>query len=125
MITASHLHAMVVHFPIALLIVGFLSAVIALFNKNPFFNLAAFYLLLLGTAGAITAYTADKAADEGMEGGTLGKAMELHEQAATIALWLTCITAVFYLAVAVFKYKKGWVKFARIILFAVTQNSTR
>ncbi|MBK7308972.1 MAG: hypothetical protein IPI88_19445 [Chitinophagaceae bacterium] len=77
-------------------------------------------LITAGTAGAIAAYLAGNAAGEGMEGGTLGMAMELHEQAATIALWLTCITAVFYLAVAVFKYKKGWVKFACIILFAVT-----
>jgi uncharacterized membrane protein len=120
MITASHLHAMVIHFPIALLIVGFLSAVIALFNKKPFFNLAAFYLLLLGTAGTVASYLAGNAAGEGMEGGTLGKAMKSHEQAATIALWLTCLTAAFYLAVAIFKYKKGWIKFAGIILFAGT-----
>ena len=109
---------MAVHFPIALLIVGFLSAVIALFNKKLFFNQAAFYLLLLGTAGTIVSYLAGNAAGEGMESGTMGKAMELHERAATIALWLTCITAAFYLAIAIFKYKKSWLKFAGIILFA-------
>jgi len=118
MISATHLHAMAVHFPIALLIVGFLSELISIFYKKDFFRQAAFYLLMLGTLGTIAAYLAGNAAGEGIEEGPLGKAMELHEQAATIALWLTGFTAAVYLAIAFFKYKKSWVSIARIILFA-------
>lgn len=118
MISATHLHAMVVHFPIALLIVGFLSELIALIFKKPFYRQAAFYLLLLGTAGTIAAYLVGNAAGEGIEEGPLGKAMELHEQAATIALWLTGFTAAVYLAIAFLKYQKSWARIVSIILFA-------
>lgn len=118
MISSTHLHAMVVHFPIALLIIGFLSEIIALFVKKPFFRQAAFYLLLLGTFGTIAAYLSGNAAGEGIEEGALGKALELHEQAATISLWLTIITAIVYLSLYIFKYNKTWVRIVSIILFA-------
>ena len=41
MITAPHFHAMVIHFPIALLLAGFLSELIALFSKKQFFKNAS------------------------------------------------------------------------------------
>ena len=58
------------------------------------------------------------AAGEGMEEGTLGKAIALHEQAATIALWLTAFTALVYLAVFYFHFNKIWARMVSIILFA-------
>ena len=109
---------MAVHFPIALLMVGFLSEVIAFFYNKTFFRQAAFYLLLLGTLGTIASYLAGKAAGEGIEEGPLEKAMELHEQAATISLWLTIVTAAVYLGIFIFKYKKSWARIASVILFA-------
>jgi uncharacterized membrane protein len=118
MISATHFHAMVVHFPIALLMVGFLSEVIALFSKKPFFHQTGFYLLLLGTLGTIASYLAGNAAGEGMEEGALGNAIELHEQAATVSLWLTIITAAVYLSLYFFKYNKTWAKVLSIVLFA-------
>jgi uncharacterized membrane protein len=120
MITATHLHAMVIHFPIALLIIGFLSEIIALFIKKPFFSQAAFYLLLIGTLGTIASYLSGDAAGEGIEEGSLGKAIELHEQAASIALWFTIVTALVYLAVFFFNFSKKWSRIASILLFAAT-----
>jgi uncharacterized membrane protein len=118
MFTASHLHAMFIHFPIALLIVGFLSEVISLFSKKEFFKKGGFYLLVLGTLGTIASYLSGNAAGEGMEEGPLEKVMELHEQAATITLWLTVITAIVYVTVFIFQYKQSWIKIVSIILFA-------
>lgn len=118
MITATHLHAMVVHFPIALLLAGFLSELISLIFKKPFFQQAGFYLLILGTIGTIASYFAGNAAGEGIEEGPLEKVMELHEQAGTIALWLTVITAIVYLLIYFFKYKKSWARIVSIFLFA-------
>jgi len=118
MISATHLHAMAVHFPIALLIVGFVSELVSFFFKRSFLRQAAFYLLLLGTLGTIASYLAGNAAGEGIEEGPLARAMELHEQAATIALWLTGITAAVYLTVNIFKYQKSWARIAGVILFA-------
>ncbi len=123
MFTASHLHAMFIHFPIALLIVGFLSEVISLFSKKEFFKRGGFYLLVLGTLGTIASYLSGNAAGEGIEEGPLGKVMGLHEQAATITLWLTIITAIVYVTIFIFQYKQSWVKIVSIILFAAVIGS--
>ncbi len=118
MFTASHLHAMFIHFPIALLVIGFLAEVISLFSKTGFFKKAGFYLLVLGTLGTIASYLSGNAAGEGIEEGPLAKAIELHEQAATITLWLAIATSLVYAAILIFKYKKSWAKIVSVILFA-------
>jgi uncharacterized membrane protein len=117
MISATHLHAMVIHFPIALLMAGFLSEIIALFVKKEFFGNAAFYLLLLGAMGATIAYISGSYAGEGIEEGPLKAPMELHEQAATITLWLAIITALFRIVIFYFKYNRSWTKWMGIVLF--------
>jgi uncharacterized membrane protein len=117
MISATHLHAMVIHFPIALLMVGFLSEIIGLLVKKEFFSTAAFYLLLLGALGATVAYLSGSYAGEGIEDGPLKNPMELHEQAATITLWLAIITALFRSVLLFFKYNHNWSKWVGILLF--------
>lgn len=123
MISATHLHAMIIHFPIALLMAGFLSEIIALFFKKEFFSQAAFYLLILGTLGAAAAYLTGSYAGEGIEEGPLKKPMELHEAAATFTLWLAIVTALFRDVVFYFKYNRIWVKWVGIILFAALAGS--
>ncbi|MDP3914110.1 MAG: DUF2231 domain-containing protein [Bacteroidota bacterium] len=117
MISATHLHAMIIHFPIALLMVGFLSEIITIFSKKEFFSNAAFYLLLLGAMGATAAYLSGSYAGEGIEDGPLKIPMELHEQAATITLWLAIVTALFRVIIFYFKYNRSWTKWLGIILF--------
>ncbi len=119
MITAPHLHALVIHFPIALLMAGFLSELIAIFSKREFFKDASFYLLLLGALGAIVAYVSGNYAGDGMTDGILQEPLELHEEAAIVSLWLAIITALFRVAMYYFKYKKNWAKWASFLLFAV------
>lgn len=119
MITAPHLHALVIHFPIALLMAGFLSELIALFSKNQFFKNASFYLLILGTLGAIVAYVSGSYAGDGMTDGLLQKPMELHENAALVTLLLAVITALIRVAMYFFNYKKTWAKWASFLLFGV------
>ena len=123
MISATHLHAMIIHFPIALLMAGFLSEVIALFIKKEFFSQAAFYLLILGALGATAAYLTGGYAGEGIEEGPLKNPMELHEEAAAITLWLAIITALFRAVIFYFKYNRFWVKCVGIILFTALVGS--
>ncbi len=123
MISSTHLHAMVVHFPISLLFVGFLFEAISFFYKKEFFSQSAFYLLVLGTLGTILSYVVGNAAGQGLEEGTLSKAMELHEQAATISLWLTIITALVYASIYFLKYNKVWLKIISVLLFASVLTS--
>jgi uncharacterized membrane protein len=118
MLSATHLHAMAVHFPIALLVIGFFAEILSLFMRKPFLRKAALCLLFTGALGTIASYLAGNAAGEGMEEGTLGRAIALHEQAAKVALWLTVFTALVYLAIFYFRYNKNWARIVSIILFA-------
>ena len=117
MISSTHLHAMVVHFPIALLIVAFLFELTGFFYKKEFFQQAAFYLLILGMLGTVLSYLVGNAAGEGIEEGPLSKAMELHEQAATILLWLTIITTLIYGSIYFLKFNKSWLRIFGFLLF--------
>lgn len=118
MISATHLHAMVIHFPIALLMIGFLSELLGHLLRKPFFNQAAFYLLILGTFGTIIAYLSGDAAGEGMEEGTLGKAIGMHEEAAIVTLWLAIGTSLVYTTILFFKVHHKWFKLISFVLFA-------
>jgi uncharacterized membrane protein len=118
MFDTTHLHPMIVHFPIALLIVGFLSDLIGAFFKKEFFSKAGFYLLILGTAGVIAAYLSGNIAGDGVsEAGTLKQALENHEEAAELSLWLMVIASVVRIGIVVFKKYTGMFKWAAIILF--------
>lgn len=117
MITAPHLHAMVIHFPIALLLVAFLSELIALFRKEQFFKTASLYLLLLGALGAIVAYVSGSYAGDGMTDGILQEPLEVHEDAALITLVLAITTALAKSAMFYLDYQKTWAKWAVLLLF--------
>ena len=83
MIDLTTLHPMIVHFPIALLIVGFVSDIAGVVSRREFFSRAGFYLLIAGTLGVIAAYFSGDMAGEGLaEGGALKQALETHEAAA-------------------------------------------
>jgi len=118
MISSTHLHAMVVHFPIALILVGFLSEVIGLFSSKIFFRQAALYLLILGSMGVVAAYFSGDAAGSGMEEGSMGKALELHEQAAQFTLWLTLAAVLLRGGAELLKQKQQWVRIAAFLLFS-------
>lgn len=120
MISATHLHAMIVHFPIALLLVGFLSDVIGLFSPKVFFRQAAFYLLILGAAGVAAAFFSGDAAGAGMEEGSLAKAVQLHEQAALFTLWLTMAAVLLRVGAEWVKQHNRWIKVAAFILFTLS-----
>lgn len=123
MIASTHLHAMVIHFPIALLIIAFLSELVGLVLKKTFFNTAAFYLLIIGTFGTVVAYLSGNAAGEGMEDGLLGKAIQLHEEAAILSLWFAITTSIVYSVLLFFKYQKKWSKLIGVLLFAILIGS--
>jgi uncharacterized membrane protein len=99
-------------------LVGFLFELISFISKKPFFPQASFSLLMLAAASAIFAFLTGDAAGEGMEGGRLETAMEAHEQAAAITLWLTIAAAAVKLAMVIIKREIKWLKIAAFILFS-------
>ncbi|HRX11103.1 MAG TPA: hypothetical protein P5210_05610, partial [Draconibacterium sp.] len=57
MFSIDHVHPMVVHFPIALIYIGFLCELIfLLFRKETLFSEAGFWLLCVGAVTAAAAY---------------------------------------------------------------------
>ena len=123
MISATHLHAMIIHFPIALLMAGFFSEILGLITKKEFFKNAAIFLLFLGAIGAIAAYVSGNMAGDGIEEGPLKNPLELHEQAATVTVWLSIVTALLRGIVLFFKYNRRWVNWVFIILFTALAGS--
>jgi len=118
MFDTSHLHPVIIHFPIALLIIGFLADIIGMVFKKEFFTKAGFYLLILGTIGVIAAYLSGNIAGEGVEeAGSLKQALENHEHAAELSLWLMVAAAVVRLAVVAAKKYTGVFKYAALVLF--------
>lgn len=113
----THLHPMIVHFPIALLIVGFLSDIVGLLKKREFFTQAGFYLFSLGALGVIAAFiTGSQAGDGIVEEGALKKALETHEEAATLAIWVASIAALFRIALFLLKKYSGVLKMVSLAL---------
>lgn len=120
MIDLTHIHPMIVHFPIALLIVGFLADIVGWVTKKDFFSKAGFYLLILGTLGVIAGYiSGDLAGDGVVEAGALGQALELHESAALLSLWLMVGTSLVRIAAVILNKYNGVVKIFAIILFFI------
>ncbi|MBN2616648.1 MAG: DUF2231 domain-containing protein [Bacteroidales bacterium] len=114
----SHLHPMIVHFPIALLLTGLLFDIIGLFAKKAFFSKAGFYLLILGTLGVAVAYLTGHFAGSGItEQGALKQALETHQAAAELTVWLVSITAAFRMVIEIFKKYKGVFKALAFVLF--------
>jgi uncharacterized membrane protein len=85
----SDLHPMIVHFPIALIIVGFLADVVFLFFKSEkCLSKTGFYLMVLGTLGAIAAWTTGQLFTNEPSQGEILNVFEKHETGALITMIL-------------------------------------
>ena len=90
-------HPMIVHFPLALLLLGFLAEVISVFyKKDACLPRMGFYLLLTGSLGAIAAvltgllFTPDFT-------GEAGKLKATHKMFGLITTGLALVTSLFYI----------------------------
>lgn len=118
MFDTTHIHPMIVHFPIALIIVGFLADLIGTIWKKEFFSKVGFYLLILGTLGVVAAYFSGNLAGGGItEAGPLKEALETHEEAALLSLWLMAGVAVLRIALVIFKKYSGSLQWVAVLLF--------
>jgi len=94
MIPASHIHPMLVHFPIALIVIGFGMALAALFIKKEIcLPKAGYYLLIIGTLAAVCTWLSGSLFTEEMQG-SAGEIREKHELMATITVCLLVATSI-------------------------------
>lgn len=91
-LSTSHIHPMIVHFPIALIILGCVAQFIALSVKdNKFYSDGALYLLVIGTICAIPAVLTGIYMTEDLTG-KAGMVRDLHETWAFVSLAAGVIT---------------------------------
>lgn len=103
MFTLSHVHPMLVHFPIALVAAGFLLELIYLINKKEVcLTKAGYYLLILGTLSAVVTWLSGMFFTSAMEGAA-GEVRETHELMATVTVILLVIAAAIRMYVTVKK----------------------
>ena len=103
MFNTAHLHPLIVHFPVALLIVGFAADTVYLFYKKEVcLSKAGFYLMLAGTLGAIAAVLSGNFFTEDMTG-SVEVIRERHETVATITMYLMIVASL----LRIYLVKKG------------------
>lgn len=120
MLTTGHIHPMIVHFPVALIIVGFLAEVVSLFFKSEkCLSKTGFYLMIMGTLAAIAAWlTGQLFTDHPDESGIIG-IFEKHETAALITMIVMIICSLFRIWLVVQKKEETrlkWIAFGFYLL---------
>jgi uncharacterized membrane protein len=87
MFNIDHLHPMMVHFPVALIIVGFITEVVSLFFKSEkCLSKTGFYLMLLGTLSAIVAWSTGQLFTNHPDEGEILNVFQKHETGALITM---------------------------------------
>jgi len=127
MFTLTHLHPMVVHFPIALVALGFLAELASLFFKEekclPKISL---YLLLTGTLGAIAAVLSGVFLTSEMSG-EAGTVRDTHALLAFITLGLLVITSIIRISIIVGDKESRtikWLAFFFYLLAVISVSAT-
>ena len=127
MFTTSHLHPMLVHFPIALVAIGFAANFIhAFIKKGETFSMIGFYLLIVGTLAALATLLTGVFLTSEMTG-SAGEVRDSHE----IFAWITVILLIITLALSTFAFIRKiqnslfkWLIFTMYGLAAVSVSIT-
>jgi uncharacterized membrane protein len=119
MISTSHFHPMLVHFPIALVMFGFIADAASLFfKKEACLSKMGFFLLIIGTLSAIAAwlsgilFTADLS-------GAAGQIKETHELFALLTVVTLTITSLLRIYLKIKNKEKSNLKWWSFIFYAV------
>jgi uncharacterized membrane protein len=117
MFDTSHLHPMIVHFPIAIIMIGFLADILSLFfTKEKCLSTMGFYLEILGMIAAIVAFGTGYYLTSSMEGDA-GVLRENHQFFATLTL-ISIILATFFRILLVYQKKEeSQLKYIALCLF--------
>lgn len=118
MISSAHFHPMLVHFPIAIITIGFLFDLVALFfKKEPCLSKTGYWLTMIGMVGAIAAFSSGHLFTDPMEG-EAGVVLERHELFATITLIAIVVTAIFRTLIIYFgKVTKNTIYLSLLLFF--------
>jgi uncharacterized membrane protein len=111
MLNTANFHPIVVHFPIALILVGFLAEVLSLFFKSEkCLSRTGFYLLILGAVSAIVAWSTGQLFTTEPTQGAVTAVFEKHETAALITMLLVIICSLFRIYLVIKKKEDSGLK---------------
>jgi uncharacterized membrane protein len=120
MINPDHIHPMIVHFPIAIIMVGFLAEVLSLFFKSEkCLSKTGFYLLILGALSAIVAWSSGKLFTTEPTQGAIVGIFDKHETGGLITMLLVITGAAFRIFLSIKKQEETpmkWIAFALYFL---------
>jgi len=123
MFSTSHLHPMLVHFPIALVAIGFLAEfAFLLFKKEVCLTKIGFYLLVIGTLTACATWLSGDLFTSEMSGAA-GEIRETHELLATITVVLLIATLVLRSALLFKKSENTKLKTLAFVLYGLAALS--
>ena len=117
MFDISHLHPMVVHFPIAIIMIGFLADFSSLiFKKERCLSTMGFYLELLGALAAMVAFgTGHFLTGDTIDGA--GHNGEMHELFATLTLITILMAVLFRILIVYLKKDETKLKYVAMGIF--------
>ena len=117
MFDTSQFHPMVVHFPIAIIIIGFLFDLSSLFlTKVKCLSTMGLYLEVIGMLGAIAAFGTGYYFTSQMEG-EAGILKDQHQLFATLTLIAIILATFFRLLLVYQKKEESYLKYAALSLF--------
>jgi uncharacterized membrane protein len=117
MFNSSHFHPMLVHFPIAIITVGFLFDLVSLvLKKDPCLSKTGYWLEIIGMVGAIFAFGTGYFLTSPMEG-EAGIMRERHELFATLTLISIIVATVFRIVITYMNKQTPGLKYLSLGLF--------
>ncbi|MEI7983845.1 MAG: DUF2231 domain-containing protein [Bacteroidota bacterium] len=117
MFATTHFHPMLVHFPIAIITIGFLADLASLFfGKEQCLSKMGFWLEIVGMVAAIAAFGTGYFFTGSMEG-EAGAMREKHEFYATITLITIIIATLFRIIINYLNKENTHLKYASLGLF--------
>ena len=116
MFNPAHIHPMIVHFPIALIIFGFLSDLIFLFYKKEVcLSKTGFYLMVIGTLGAVTAYITGQFFTNEPAQGEIVSVFTKHETFALVTIIIMLIGSLLRIYMVLMKRDETYLKWVVFI----------
>lgn len=96
-------HPLAVHFPLSLLLLAAVPALLWLARGTLFWRQCTFFMLTFGVAGALVAYFTGEAMEEQSEGVPIvDELVELHEDMALYTVIIACLALAFFAGMAFF-----------------------
>jgi len=117
MFDSSHLHPMTVHFPIALILIGFIIDLVSVFNKKePCLAKMSYYMEILGMIAAIVAFGTGYYLTGAMSG-EAGIVRDEHKLFATFTLVFIILATTFRVLIVYLKKENTYLRWIALSLY--------